>query len=118
MQEHNENFHVEEIGDVVIASLGGKILDPVFIESVEGQLNELAESRESPRLVLDFQTVSHLSSSALGMLTTLHQIAQERGGELCLCNIQPAIQEIFQITRLNEVLSIQATRAEAINSVR
>ena len=75
-------------------------------------------SAQKPRMVLDFGNVAHMSSSALGVLITLNKRVRERKGELRLCNIQPAIYEIFVITRLNEIFQICPTRQEAIDSLR
>ena len=73
--------------------------------------------KDMPKMVLDFSCVSHMSSSALGMLITLHKRIRERNGQLRLCNIQPAIVEIFAITRLNEIFQICKSRAEAMESL-
>ena len=59
-----------------------------------------------------------MSSSALGMLITLHKRIRERGGELRLCGIQPAILEVFVITRLNEIFQIAPTREQAVQSLK
>ena len=118
MDNEPQDLTFETDEDVTIVRMGGKILDPLYIDKVSGQLNELAERSDAPKIVLDLEEVSHLSSSALGMLTTLQQIVRERGGQLRLCNIQPPIFTVFKITRLNEVLGIHNSREEAVKSLR
>ena len=56
----------------------------------------------------------HLSSAALGMLIALHKRVREKGGVLRLCNIRSSIYEVFEITRLSEVLKILPSREEAV----
>ena len=67
--------------------------------------------------MVDFANVSHMSSSALGMLITLHKRVREKNGQLRLCNIQPAIREVFEITRLTEVFNICDSVEDAMASI-
>ena len=94
-----------------------KILDEVNITQIGDQLNALIADLDRPRLVLDFSAVSHMSSSALGMLITLHKRIREKKGQFRLCNIQSSIYEVFVITRLNEIFQICRSRAEALESL-
>jgi anti-anti-sigma factor len=59
-------------------------------------------------LILDFRNVSYLTSSALGMLLRLHTQLKAPGGRLELFNLAPHIEEIFALTRLNQILSIRS----------
>ncbi len=118
MQNQSHDLRIEQVDGVHVVALSGKILDPVCIDAISDRLNELATSQSCPKIVLDFSDVSHMSSSALGMLTTLHETAANHEGKLCLCCIRPAIAEIFRITRLDEVLAIQSGLNEAISAVR
>lgn len=94
-----------------------KILDEVSISQLGEQLNALVKQAEIPSVVIDFTNVAHMSSSALGMLITLHKRICEKKGQLRLCNIQPSIYEVFVITRLNEIFQICQSRAEALASM-
>lgn len=105
-------------GEATVAELvDRKVLDEVNITQIREQLNELVRKAEKPKLVLDFSSVSHLSSSALGMLITINKRVREKGGELRLCNISPSIYQVFVITRLNEILQIHDSRGEALASL-
>jgi anti-sigma B factor antagonist len=98
----------------IVELLDRKILDEASIAQIGGQLAGLVARDDSPNFVLDFANVSHMSSSALGMLITLNKRIREKKGQLRLCNIQPNIHEVFVITRLNEVLRICPSREEAL----
>ena len=118
MADNVPNINTTIEGDVIVATmLDKKILDEISISRISDKLNELANSQDTPHLVLDFENVANMSSSALGMIITLHKRVRDRGGKLQLCNIQPAIYEIFVITRLNEIFSVSASRSEAIASM-
>ena len=83
-----------------------RILDEVSIAKIGQDITALIQEQITPRLVIDFSQVTNMSSSALGMLITLHKRVREKMGTLVLCNIQPTIEEIFKITRLNEIFTI------------
>ena len=103
-------------GNVAVVELvDKKILDEASINQLGEQLFALAAASPAPRLVLDFANVAHMSSSALGMLITLHKRVREKGGLLRLCNILPSIYEVFVITRLNEVFQICSSRDQAVS---
>jgi anti-sigma B factor antagonist len=95
-----------------------RILDEVTIGEICEQIAGMIARSRDPRFVLDFSSVNHMSSSALGMLITLNKRVREKGGQLRLCGIQPAIMEVFVITRLNEILQIFQTREQAIQSLQ
>ena len=55
---------------------------------------------------MNFGNVEYLSSAALGKRITLNKKLQAVGGGLILCNIDPQIYEVFEITKLNKVFNI------------
>ena len=118
MLESNQRLNVLQDGAVTVVELiDRKILDEVAILEIGEQLGALVTASETPLILLDFANVAHLSSSALGMLITLHKRIREKDGQLRLCSIQPAIREIFEITRLNEIFQIAASREEALSGL-
>ena len=103
-------------GATLVVLTDRKILGEMEISQISEQLNGLVAESDRPKLVLDFSAVAQMSSSALGMLITLHKHIRERDGQLRLCGIQPSIYEVFIITRLNEILRICRSQEEALSS--
>jgi anti-sigma B factor antagonist len=93
-----------------------KILDEMNISEIGGALAGIVESRERPRLLLDFSNVDHLSSAALGMLINVNNKIKQQNGQLRLSNIKPQIMEVFVITKLNRLFRISATKEEALTT--
>jgi anti-sigma B factor antagonist len=119
MREQSPRLKVSnEAGVTVIQLTDRKILDEVSISQIGEQMAALVAQPGGSKFVVDFSSVSHMSSSALGMLITLNKRVREREGELRLCNIQPAIHEVFVITRLNEIFQICRTKQEAMDSLK
>ena len=118
MPEQSPRLNVQTHGDITVAEFSDrKILDEVNIMQIGDQLNALVAEADAPKLVLDFASVAHMSSSALGVLITLHKHIRGKGGQLRLCNIEPAIYEVFVITRLSEIFQICDSREDAMESL-
>ena len=118
MTQDKPRMTVEEVSGVKIVTLADqRILDELSIAKIGKQLNDLVAQNPKIRMILDFVNVTNMSSSALGMLITLHKRVREADGQLRLCNIQPAIQEVFKITRLDEIFHICTSKGEALDSV-
>ena len=118
MPEDTRIITSEHEGTVVAQFQDEDILDEVVIGKLGEQLNGLATAVDCPKIVLDFAHVQHMSSAALGMLITLQKRVRERKGQLRLCNIRPAIYEVFVITKLNEIFQIHTDRGSALGSLR
>ena len=58
-------------------------------------------------LIIDFSTVSYLSSAVLGKLMAIHKGVSATKGVLVLCGITPNILEVFKITKLDKLFSIE-----------
>jgi len=115
MAEQPPRLGISDQGGVSVVELAeNKILDEKTISGISQQLYALVADKDAPRIVLDFVHVGHMSSSALGMLITLHKRVREKDGRMRLCNIRPSIYEVFVITRLNEVFKICADQASAV----
>lgn len=100
----------------IVEFTNNKILDEANIASIQETLNALIDEEESPKLLLDFSAVDHLSSAALGMLINANNRIRQKNGQLRLANIKPQIYEVFVITKLNRLFKILPSRDEAIRS--
>ena len=108
-------LEVEDIGDVTVVSFTDrKILDEQNIQVIGEQLFGLVDESGRKRLLLNFGNVEYMSSAALGKLITLNKKVQASGGKLVLCNIDPQIREVFEITKLDKLFLICGDEQEAL----
>jgi len=116
-QPRRRRLEVEDIGDVtVINFVDKKILDEQNIQIIGEQLFGLVDQEGRRKLLLNFGNVEYLSSAALGKLITLNKKLQGAGGRLILCNIDPQIYEVFEITKLDKLFNIQKEEQAALQS--
>ena len=106
-QPHRRRLEVENMGDVTVVCLTDrKILVEQNIQAIGEQLFQLVDELGRRKILLNFGNVEYLSSAALGKLITLNKKLQQAGGRLILCNIDPQIYEVFEITKLNKLFTI------------
>lgn len=117
MAESTPPLSVTQHKDIrVVEFTNNRILDEANIQEIGQTLGYLIEENATPKIALDFSTVDHLSSAALGVLINANTKIREAGGQLRLTNIKPQILEVFKITRLDKWFKILPTRAEALAS--
>ncbi len=117
MAETTPPLSVTQQKDInIVQFTNNRILDEANIADIGSTLKVLIDENENPKLLLDFSTVDHLSSAALGMLINANNSVKQRNGQLRLTNIKPQIYEVFVITKLNKLFRIFPTREEGLAS--
>ena len=95
---------------------------------IDGEINAFAEnalmdayteatSNGAHNIVLDFSDLEYMNSSGIGLLVTLLIRANRHKQRLVACGLSEHYQQIFELTRLNEAISIYPTEAEAVAAV-
>jgi anti-anti-sigma factor len=98
---------VEDVGDITVVNLiDRKILDEKNLEIIESQLFSLVDESGRRQILVSFINVEYISSQGLGVLIRLQKKLQSVGGKLSLCDINPVIHEVFEITALNKFFAI------------
>ena len=106
------------VGDVTVAICRDmKLNDDLIIQEWGDQLLEIIEKQNCKKLLVNFERVLFMSSSALRVLITLSRKAKDAGSSLVLCEIDDNIMEAFRITRLDTVFTIRKTEEEAIRTL-
>ncbi len=98
----------------IVEFTNNRILDEANIAEIGQTLGSLIDEGDNPKLLLDFASVDHLSSAALGMLINANNRIREKNGQLRMTNIKPQILEVFVITKLNKLFDIKDDEATAI----
>jgi len=100
------NLLIQREMDVTIVDFQeSRMLDAHHIELIGQQLFRLVDQMDRKKLVLDFSKVRHLSSSAIGMLLTLNTKSKAIKGRVVLSGVRPDVMKIFEIMKLNKLLT-------------
>jgi anti-anti-sigma factor len=101
------HLEAEHVGDVTVVHFTrGKLLDEHVIQVVGGQLKRLAEQVGRGQLLLNLGNVQAMASMALSQIIALKKKLDAQGGRLVLCNVQPAVHELFELTRLYDFFNL------------
>jgi anti-anti-sigma factor len=100
----------------VIEFLDEKLSGPTLMQELVQELNTLLDRVEGNPVLLNLGRVEFISSAALNRLINFQKRIRDGGGELKLCDLRPAIENVFVATRLNQVFDLQRTEDEALAS--
>jgi anti-sigma B factor antagonist len=112
-------YKLREYGrHTVISFYTPTLMNAAEVERVRGDLIRLVDEGRHEHLVLDFTRVQFFSSQVIGILLTLHKklTAPAAGGTFSLCGVGPQLLELLKISRLDKVLTIKASRKEAVSA--
>ena len=68
--------------------------------------------------LLEMSSVDFVDSTGLGTIVRLAKRVREAKGELRVCDPQPKILELLELTRLDKILPIFKTQEEALEDLR
>ncbi len=95
------------------------LTDAAELEAIGRSLYDLVDKEDRRRIVLDMDRVQFVSSQFVGVVMVLHKKLSTRpNGLLVLCNLGASLRELLKITRLDRVLTVTKTPAEAIKKCR
>jgi anti-anti-sigma factor len=110
-------FHIDselEAGRTAVFSVRGE-LDLHEAPELQGQI-WLAIDHGVRFIVVDLSDVTFIDSMALGVLLSTTNRLRPVGGQLRLVVPSPSIRRVFEISLLDRVLPIDATRDEAVRA--
>ena len=67
-------------------------------------------------VIVDFSASPYIDSSGLGALVSLGKRIRELGGDLRLAALNDDLRTLFELTRLDALFPLFATRADAVAS--
>ena len=101
-----------EIGGKVVLHVVGR-MDADNAAQFEQQCETcIAEGVRS--LVIDLADLRYVSSMGLRSFVAIAQQLREKGGELRICRLTGLVQQVFEITRLNQVLPLHDSVESAL----
>jgi len=107
MEQGQARIEVEYGLDVTFVTFEDeKILDEQQIKVLQESFGPVIEKNEDKKLVLNFQNVMFMTSAVLGLLVRIHKKVRENGGRMQLCNLEPNLRKVFEITQLTKVFEI------------
>ncbi len=112
----NFDINTEELGnDAYVISLAGEV-DLYTAPEFKEQLLEIV-GKGGKEVVVDLSNTTFIDSTTLGVLVGGVKRLRPNGGQLTLVCSDRNITKIFEITGLDKVFPIYASRAEAVENI-
>jgi anti-anti-sigma factor len=106
--------HVDRVEQAAVVTAHGE-LDAFTAPALSDAFAEAAAGCD--RLVIDLSCVAFMDSTALGLVVkTVNEIG-DRGGDVRLVLPEESARRIFEITTLDRVLPVEASRTEALRAL-
>ncbi len=105
----------EAANNVWVVTPSGRVdaaLAPNLEAALEAQLGQ-----GHAFLVVDFSTVSYVASSGLKALLSARRQIKQAGGELALAGLSPEVFSILEMTGLDRLFPVYASRSEAVTAL-
>ncbi|MBM2816781.1 MAG: Anti-anti-sigma regulatory factor [Ignavibacteria bacterium] len=109
-------FKLEEYPQANILYLSGQFTGDDDTEAMRKQINEISK-QTNENLIIDMSGVSFFNSTAIGVIVSCHAHYIKTNGKLCICNASQAIENIFDITRVSQVINLYPTTEEALKKI-
>jgi anti-anti-sigma factor len=113
MSQTHGSLRGEARGDVFAVHCDGQELrlDEAHTAAFAAELGNLAQQSDGPEFRVDLGNVTVLSTPALVVLVKLRRQLLARGRRLALCNLRPAVAEVFEVSRLSRLFPIHRDAA-------
>ena len=103
-------------GGVAVIGLTGDVTAACETELMDAYRE--AGRAEVRGIVLDFTDLDYMNSSGIGLLVTLLVRAKREGRQISAYGLSDHYRQIFELTRLDEVISVHDNAEEAVAAAR
>ncbi|MBS0265970.1 MAG: STAS domain-containing protein [Planctomycetes bacterium] len=99
---------------VIVKVMVDLLTEDINLEQFGHELFALVEQFGCQRLVVDLKSVKMITSAGLGKMITLHRKMHRHRGAVVFYELQPAVEEVLQTSRLITYLNIAVSQDEAL----
>lgn len=104
-----------DIADGLVVHPAGDI-DFSRSPNLRNELMQLMQNKSPAKLVINLAKVEYMDSSGVATLVEAMQMQSKRKGRLVLCQLQPKVESIFKISRLDMVFTIVNDEQQAVEA--
>ena len=98
------DIRIEPRGDVAVVGIAGSV-DGLTAETLLSTLQSHVEGGAT-RLVVDLSAVEYTSSAGLRALLATLKLARQKGGDLRLAAVRPAVFRVLELSGFTSILKL------------
>lgn len=106
----------EKKRDILIVNLSGE-LDHNSAESVRVKIDNKIDEDNIIKVILNFSGVTFMDSSGIGAVAGRYKKVTNKGGKLCIAEVNKNVDKIFDLAGLYKVIKKYSTVDEAVMSI-
>lgn len=94
---------IESIGTTLVAKMSGEIdhhTVPMLREAMDREIG----SKNIINIVMDFDGVTFMDSSGIGMIVGRYKKIASRGGKMMIIRVKPQVDKILEISGLKKIM--------------
>lgn len=97
------NIKLENIGTTLVAKLGGE-LDHHTAPALRDALDREIALNNTRNIVLDFDGVTFMDSSGIGVIIGRYKQIAALGGKVMIIRVKPQVDKILELSGLKKIL--------------
>jgi anti-sigma B factor antagonist len=108
------SFVLDRRDDVLMVDVEGQLVVTNRQDFKQAILDEVELGART--VVVDFTQSGYIDSSGLGALVSLSKRVRDAGGDVRLTGLNEDLRRLFELTRLDQLFPLYATRADALSA--
>jgi anti-anti-sigma factor len=112
LMEQAMEFDVDEIGEVSVVRISGK-LDTLTSIEAQNKLTKIIDGG-AKKILIDFEKLGFISSYGLRLLLLGTQEVKQVSGQLRVCNLNSVVREVFDMSGFTTIIPVSISQAEAL----
>jgi stage II sporulation protein AA (anti-sigma F factor antagonist) len=109
-------IELERHRKALIVRLSGE-LDHHTADSVKTKMEEAILRGDVSYVVLSLKDLTFMDSSGIGVVLGRYKQLAGRGGKLVVCDVNPAVYRLFEMSGLFKILSVEENEQRALSSL-
>ena len=106
----------ERQGDTLIAKAEGRV-DGANAREFQAALDAAVNDNERA-VILDMENLSYISSAGLRVILLTAKTLQNQKAKFAVCALSGPIQEVFEISGFDKIITIHASQVDALNALK
>ena len=107
-------INTRRVKDVVVADLIGR-LDSRTCGPASTELNRIVQAGDR-KVLLNLAGLEYISSAGLRAIHVAAKLMQGHGGMLKICQANPTVKQVMEVTGISSLLHLHPTEADALDS--
>ncbi|MFC4599139.1 anti-sigma F factor antagonist [Cohnella hongkongensis] len=104
---------LEQQRNILIVRLRGE-LDHHTADVVRFKMEDAILRGRCDHVVLSLKNLQFMDSSGLGVILGRYKLIKSRGGKMVVCDIQPSVNRLFELSGLFKILTFYDTERSAV----